>query len=126
VSLLRQGRSFVLVGIAQWLLDWAVMVALSHVGIGVATANIAGRLSGAALGFWLNGSVTFSRDGSTPGWRQFARYALLWCATTLLSTSAVTAIDAARGLRWAWLAKPLVDGLLAIGSFLASRHWVYR
>lgn len=126
MSLLRQGRSFVLVGIAQWLLDWAVMVVLSHAGVAVPAANVAGRLSGAALGFWLNGSITFSRDGSAPGWRQFARYVLLWCATTLLSTSAVTAIDAAHGLRWAWLAKPLVDGMLAIGSFLASRHWVYR
>jgi len=29
-------------------------------------------------------------------------------------------------LRGAWIGKPLVDATLAIGSFLASRHWVYR
>jgi hypothetical protein len=51
---------------------------------------------------------------------------LLWCATTVLSTGAVSLIDADFGLRDAWLAKPVVDGLLAIGSFLASRHWIYR
>jgi putative flippase GtrA len=126
VSLVRQGRFFVLIGVGQWLVDWGLMVGLSHLGIGVVTANIAGRIGGALLGFWLNGSITFARDGRGPGWRQFGRYALLWCANTALSTGAVSVIDANFGLHGAWLVKPLVDGLLALGSFLASRHWVYR
>jgi putative flippase GtrA len=126
MSWLRQGRHFILVGIAQGLLDWSVMVALSQLGLAIAFANIAGRISGALLGFWLNGSITFSRDGRRPGWRQFGRYVVLWCGATVLSTVAISAIDAQLGLRGAWLAKPLVDGTLAIGSFLVSRHWVYR
>ena len=42
------------------------------------------------------------------------------------STGGVSAIGAVFGLRGAWLGNPLVDGALALGSFLASRHWVYR
>jgi putative flippase GtrA len=126
VSVLRQGRHFVLVGVVQWLLDWGVLVALSHAGAPVEAANIAGRVSGAVLGFWLNGNITFARDGEGPGWRQFLRYALLWGVTTLLSTGAISALNAASGLRAAWLGKPLIDGFLSIGSFVASRYWIYR
>lgn len=126
MSLLRQGRYFILIGVVQWLVDWGVMVAASHAGVPVAVANIAGRVCGALLGFWLNGSITFARVGNRPGWRQLGRYVLLWCANTVLSTAAVSAIDATFGLRGAWIGKPLVDGALALGSFLASRHWVYR
>jgi putative flippase GtrA len=126
MSWLRQGRRFILVGLAQGLLDWSVMVALSHLGLAIAFANVAGRISGALLGYWLNGSITFARNGQRPGWRQFGRYVVLWCGSTVLSTAALSLIDVHFGLRGAWLAKPLVDGVLSIGSFLASRHWVYR
>ena len=34
----------------QWLLDWGVMVGLSHLGMPVEAANIAGRISGATAG----------------------------------------------------------------------------
>jgi putative flippase GtrA len=126
MSLLRQSRHFILIGIVQWLVDWGVMVALSRAGVPVAAANIAGRVSGALLGFWLNGSITFAGEGRGPGWRQLGRYVLLWCANTALSTGAVSVINATFGLHGAWIGKPLVDGVLAVGSFLASRHWVYR
>lgn len=126
MSLLRQGRYFALVGVAQWLTDWGVLVALSHLGLSIATANVVGRVCGALLGFWLNGRVTFANDESSPGWRQFGRYAALWGVNTVLSTLALTAIDANAGLRGAWLAKPLVEGALALNTFLVSRYWVYR
>jgi len=126
MSLLRQSRHFILIGIAQWLLDWSVMVILSRIGAPVPAANIAGRISGALLGFSLNGTITFARSDSALGWSQFGRYAILWCTNATISTLAVTAIHSSLGLHQAWIAKPLVDGALAIGSFLASRHWVYR
>jgi putative flippase GtrA len=126
VSLLRQGRWFVVVGVVQWLADWSVMFLLSRAGVAIAPANVAGRVCGAMLGFWLNGRITFAQQGQQPGWRQLRRYVLLWCANTALSTAGVWAIHAMSGLRGAWIGKPIVDGLLAIGSFFASRHWVYR
>lgn len=126
MSVLRQGRWFAAVGGAQWLLDWGVMFALSHSGVSIPQANVAGRICGALLGFWLNGSFTFAQGDRRPGWRQLGRFAALWGANTVLSTAGVSAIHAAFGLHGAWLGKPLVDAALAIGSFLASRHWVYR
>jgi putative flippase GtrA len=126
MSWLRQGRHFVLIGILQWLADWSVMVALSHAGLAIAYSNIAGRIGGALLGFWLNGRITFSRDGSRPGSKQLVRYMVLWCSTATLSTLAVMLVDACCGLHGAWLGKPLIDTVLAIGSFLASRYWVYN
>ena len=70
MSLTRQGRHYLLIGGVQWLLDWGVMVALSHWGLPVEAANVAGRICGAMLGFWLNGRITFLDDGevqaSTP------------------------------------------------------------
>lgn len=126
MTLLRQGRAFVLVGVLQWLIDWSVLVVLSHLGLAIAYANLAGRVCGALLGFTLNGRITFAREGSVTGWPQFARYVLWWAVSACLSTGAVTTLDALFGLHGAWLGKPLFDGALAIGSFLISRHWVYR
>lgn len=126
MSVLREGRWFIAVGVAQWLVDWAAMVALSHAGMSVAAANVAGRVCGALLGFWLNGMITFARDDGASRWRQALRYVTLWCCNTVLSTFGVSTVASAFGLRWAWLAKPLVEGALAVISFLASRHWVYR
>ncbi|MBC6942932.1 MAG: GtrA family protein [Xanthomonadales bacterium] len=126
MSLLRQGRWYIAIGIAQWLLDWGALVALSHAGVAVAVANVAGRVAGASLGFWLNGAITFAREDAAPRWRQALRFGVLWGSNTLLSTLGVTWVATAFGLSWAWLAKPLVEGLLAIGSFVVSRHWVYR
>jgi len=126
MSLLRQGRWFVLVGAMQWAVDWSTMVLLSHVGVGIVRANIAGRVCGALLGFWLNGRITFAREDASSRWRQAPRYIVLWCVCAALSTAGVAMVASEFGLGWAWLAKPLVDGVIAIGSFLVSRHWVYR
>jgi len=126
MSLLRQGRWFLVIGVVQWIVDWGAMVLLSHVGFGIVRANLAGRLCGALFGFWLNGRITFAREEASPRWRQALRYVALWCVCAALSTIGVASVAAAFGLGWAWLAKPLMDGLIATGSFLASRHWVYR
>lgn len=126
MSLSRQGRHYLAIGVLQWLLDWAVMVALSHAGMSVATANLAGRITGASLGFWLNGRITFAGEDTRVGSRQLGRFGLMWIATTLLSTWALSSIDRSVGLQWAWLAKPAVELALGIAGFLFSRHWVYR
>jgi len=126
VSALRQGRYYLLIGILQWLLDWAVMVALSHGGLPVEPANVAGRVSGALLGFWLNGRITFTGDQHRVGRRQFARFLAMWLATTALSTWSLGAIDDGFGLRWAWVVKPVLEGVLGVIGFLLSRHWIYK
>lgn len=127
MSLLRQGSQFALVGMLQLLLDWSVFVAASHLGVPIAPSNLFGRISGALLGFWLNGRITFaSEDDARLGWHRFGRFMLMWIGLTLLSTWLVTLCADALGLRMAWLAKPLVEGALSLLSFFLWRHVVYR
>lgn len=126
MSLGRQGRHYLAIGIVQWLVDWGVMVGLSHLGLPVEPANVVGRISGAALGFWLNGRITFAGDGNGIGRRQFGRFGLMWLLTTLASTWAMGTIDDAVGLKWAWVAKPGVELVLGGIGFVLSRHWIYR
>lgn len=127
LTLLRQGGSFLVVGAVQLLVDWALFVALTALGVPAAPANLAGRIGGALLGFWLNGRVTFAQAGSARlGWRRFARFLLVWIPLTLISTLAVAWVAGTLGLAHAWLAKPLVEGALAVVAFFLWRHVVYR
>lgn len=127
MSLLRQGRSYLVVGLLQLMLDWLVLVSSTALGLPVAPANIAGRVAGMLLGFWLNGRITFAdAEGQRLGWRRFARFLPLWLLLTAASTLLVAAADHALGLRYAWAAKPLVEGVLAVVSFLLLRCVVYR
>lgn len=125
-SLRRQGRRYLLVGGVQWVLDCAVMVLSSHLGLVVEAANLCGRIAGATLGFWLNGRFTFDAVDTRVGGPQLRRFALMWVGTTLASTWAIGHIDDVLGLRWAWLAKPVVEVALGVVGFVLSRHWVYR
>ncbi len=126
MTLGRQSRHYLAIGVVQWLLDWGVMVGLSHLGLAVELANVAGRISGAAIGFWLNGWITFASDDTKIGRRQFGRFLLMWLLTTAASTWAMGAIDDAVGLKWTWVAKPCVELVLGGIGFVLSRHWVYR
>ena len=126
VSLSRQGRNYLIFGALQYCVDWSVMVGLSHLGMPVEAANLAGRISGAMLGFWLNGRFTFASENTAVGKRQFGRFVMLWLGTTLVSTCAISLIDTYAGLKWTWAAKPVIEVILAGVGFLVSRHWVYR
>lgn len=126
MTLGRQGSHYLAIGIVQWLLDWGVMVGLSHLGLPVRQANVVGRISGAMLGFWLNGRITFAGEQTRIGRIQFLRFLAMWLVMTLVSTMAIGAIDDYLGLKWAWLAKPAVELVLGFIGFLISRHWIYR
>ncbi len=128
MSLLRQGSAYLIIGVLQLLLDWAVFVLVTAAGLPVVQGNLAGRVAGMLLGFWLNGRITFATaDGEQRlGWRRFARFLPLWLLLTTASALLVSSADHALGLQYAWLAKPLVEGGLAVISFLLLRHVVYR
>lgn len=126
MNALRQGGWFLSVGGAQWLLDWLLMVALSQAGVGLGIANVCGRIGGATLGFWLNGRITFRQGSRGLDRGMFVRYVVLWLSATVVSTYAVSLVGAQSGMRAAWIAKPVIDALLGIASFLVSRFWVYR
>jgi putative flippase GtrA len=126
-AMFRQGGSFIAVGVAQLLLDWLVFVVLTAVGVAAAPGNLAGRACGALLGFWLNGRLTFAQAGAARlGWWRFTKFLLVWVPLTAISTLAVTWVASSLGLAHAWLAKPLVEGVLAVVAFFLWRHVVYR
>ena len=127
MTLLRQGGSYLIVGLLQLLLDWCVFVAVTALGVPVVPGNVIARACGMLLGFWLNGRYTFADAGKQRlGWKRFGRFIALWAVLTVLSTVLVTAADHALGLKYAWLAKPLVEGVLAVVAFFLWRHVVYR
>jgi putative flippase GtrA len=126
MTLTRHARHYLWIGALQWLVDWGVMVGLSHLGLRIGAANIAGRVSGALLGFWLNGRITFVGDDHAIGRTQLMRFLVMWLVMTALSTLSIEVIDGVLGRKWAWLAKPLVEVTLGMMGFVASRHWVYR
>lgn len=127
MSALRQLFAYGLVGGLQLLLDWSSFVFLTAAGVAVVPANLAGRIAGACLGFWLNGRFTFARAGQpTLARRNGLRFLAFWIATTAASTFAMQAIDAREGLQAAWLLKPLVEAALAALGFFAARYWIYR
>lgn len=127
MSLTRQGVRFLAVGCGLIVVDWLVFVILSALGLPAAWANVAGRVAGALVGFWANGSITFGTPGAPRfGRRRFARYVVVWALLTLLSTLLVASLAAHLSLEFAWLAKPVVEAGLAVVSFFVSRHWVYR
>lgn len=126
-SLLRQGTSYVAIGLLQLALDSMLFVALSAVGIPAMAANVLGRAIAAGLGFWLNGRFTFAQSGQPRlGGARLRRYVIAWLSLTAISTVAVAAAEHLVGLRGAWLAKPLIEAVLALVSFVVLRHWVYR
>lgn len=127
MNLLRQGGHYLVFGVMQLVLDWAVFVTCTALGLPVASANLAGRTSGALLGFWLNGRYTFaSEQRPSPGWRHFTRFGTVWIVMTVVSTVLVAGIESRLGLHWAWLAKPMVECGLSVVNFFLLRHLVYR
>jgi putative flippase GtrA len=127
LSLTKELITFGIVGLIQIALDWLVFVVLSQHGISLTIANTAGRISGAAIGYWLNGRWTFSKN-FTPslGPRQLFRFAISWILTTAISTVIVVIADHSRGLHWSWIIKPIADAGLALVGFLASKLWIYK
>lgn len=123
----RQALLFLAVGGAQLLLDSAVFIGLTALGLPLVMGNILGRVAGACLGYWLNGRYTFARGGEPQLQRRHLwRFLVAWSALTVLSTALLAAVEAAAGLSGSWLAKPLVEALMAAMGFVIWRQWVYR
>ena len=127
MSVIKQGASYGVIGGVQLGVDWLCFFLLTSFGFGAVMGNIAGRVVGALLGFWLNGKKTFSAQiGSELGFRHFFRYIVLWSGTAIASTIVIASVDRLQGLQLAWLVKPFADGILAMAGFLVSRYWIYR
>lgn len=122
-----QVGAFLAVGGVQLALDTLVFIALSALGVPVVAANVAGRVIGASVGYWLNGRVTFAReDGPGLHGRALQRFVVSWVLLTTLGTVLLRAIDLRYGLGATWLAKPLVEAFLALLGFVSLKYFVFR
>ncbi len=126
MSLRRHLGGYAVIGIAQWLLEYVLMLALSEWVMPVEPANVIGRIAGAMLGFWLNGKWTFAGEDTHVGRHAALRFGAMWLVLTVFNTWLVASIDHRAGLRMAQLLKPGADLLTGGIGFLLSRHWVYR
>lgn len=124
----RQLSGYAVIGVLQLLVDWGAYVGLTALGVPTLVANPGARAVGAMFGYVGNGAYTFRHPEGRHrlGRGSLLRFILLWGVLTAASTGALAGIDAAGGLGWAWVLKPVVDLGLAAVAFIASRLWVYR
>ena len=124
---LRQAGLFLAVGLAQLSLDSAVFIGATALGLPVGPGNVLGRVSGATLGFWLNGRFTFADGASSRlSGSHLRRFVVAWVLMTALSTLLVQWVSSQHSLHAAWLAKPMVEALMAVIGFVVWRQWVFR
>lgn len=122
----REAMLFAIFGGVQLVADWLTFVVLTWAGVETASANVAGRIVGAALGFWLNGRFTFRAAAGAQRSRQLLRFVGGWAITAVLSTAAVYVIERNLGLQAAWIGKLVVDALIAVLGFALSKYWIFR
>lgn len=122
MSLFRQGGQFAMIGALQLAVDCGIFIACTAAGMPAVPANLLGRISGATLGFWLNGRFTFAQQGDARlGWQRFARFAVMWLALTVISTWLLSATVDLVGLRQpGWPSHWWKAGLRSCRSSLAG------
>jgi putative flippase GtrA len=121
---LGQGARFLVTGVAQVAVDFLAFIAFLAAGFGVPSANVGGRIAGAAAGYLINGLWTFRREGERTVTRaSLMRFIASWLLLTTVSTLAVAA--ATRAGADPRVAKIGVEAVMAILSFLLMRAWVY-
>lgn len=123
----RQVLLFIAVGLSQLAIEALLYVACTLLGVTPLIANLVARVLAAAGGYFMHSRVTFlqakdTRRSSGTWWR----YGSVWIALTAASTLAVTSAVETVGLHGSWIAKPMVDGVLAVVSFLLLKAWVFR
>ncbi len=125
--LIRQLLLFVIVGVIQVVIDTGVLIGITSIGVGIVIANIAGRLTGACAGFFLNGTATFSHQTQRRlHGTHLARFIISWIALTLVSTLLLFLLRKHLSLESIWMAKPAIEIFLAAISFFLSKFWIYK
>lgn len=127
---MRQTLLFLLVGGLQYVLDAALFAVFISLGLATTPANVLSRATAAAGGFLANRYITFSkRDDTAKSFgSSLLRFVMLWLVMTVLSTSLIVLIKHAFGTSFEIqvAGKLLVEAVLAVASFLASKYWVFR
>lgn len=122
----KQAAVFLVVGGIVFVADYAAYaLVMTTAATSLVTANVIGRLTGAGVGFVLHRRYTFPNSRSASGPRQARRYAALFLAN-LTASSAMLWVAVIGADVDPFVARFLIDILSVVGSFFASRNWVFR
>jgi putative flippase GtrA len=117
---------YLLVGGMAWVIDIAVF-ALCVTGVGVASAQLLARLSGAIVAFFGHKVFVFGEDSLEPATvaRQALRYVSLWVLSVTISTLALIGLIDHAGVH-ALSAKVAVESAMVAMNYLVMRSVVFR
>lgn len=122
--MIRQARSFILVGLAATAAHFAVMGLLIQTGTTSAQmATFVGSLVGSLVAYFANRQHTFR--SRVPHLRAIPRHYVVVAGSILLN-AAVFGIAHGRLGTPVWFAQGLATGVCMVFNFIASRFWVFR
>jgi len=124
--LIGQAARFTLVGVVLMGIDTGVFSALHWLGLALLPANGIARIVAALASFYLNGRYSFAGHGAPrPHAIRLGRYAAWWVLMTAIRTGVLWACNQSFGESSVYVAKPVVQFVLAVIAFFVSRHWIY-
>ena len=125
-GIVAQAVRYTIVGLVVLAADFALYSVILFVApVRFLTANLAGKVAGAALGFVLHRTVTFRWAQRDPATRQLLSYLAVLGFNLLLSSLLLSLAIGRLGAN-PYLAKLAVDVVIVGTAFLLSRLWVYR
>jgi putative flippase GtrA len=124
-KLIKQLLQYGTVGLCALAVDVGTFLTLRAVGVDLVPANVLARLAGAITAYSGNHLWTFSQPTNAADWaRSSWRYALVWVAITLLSTSMLASLTHFGAPEAP--AKLGIEMLMPLLNFFIARRWVFR
>ncbi len=124
--LIGQAARFTVVGVVLMGIDTGVFSLLHWFDVALLPANTAARVIAALASFYLNGRYSFAGHGEArPHAIRLGRYVIWWLLMTAISTAVLWACHHSLGEQSVYIAKPVVEFVLAVIAFFVSRHWIY-
>jgi putative flippase GtrA len=118
----RQPASFLIVGVANTLIGYSIILGALALGLDTVPANILGYAAGVLAGFMMNSGWTFSFNG--PVVPALARYLLAFIAAWSLNIAIVLSLEAVAVSPY--LAHAAGVPVYTVAFYLLSRHFVFR
>lgn len=125
-SVSHQAVRYGLVGAIIVALDYLVFYAMLFLAPSAyLVANLAGKVAGALLGFFLHRHFTFAWQQRDEAPRQFISYSILLTGNLIMSSALLWLMIENLHIN-AFFARLATDGVVITTSFVLSRLWVYR
>ena len=133
-----QFLTYVVIALLAAASDFALFVQLYRLGVHYLAAQVAARILGGLVSFFLNNSISFSRQKKPGLPTQARRFLVLYVFSMLLSLSILAVLQQSEGLmlrrhllapewagRWIYVAKLAADGTCFVANFLVMKLYVF-